>query len=375
MASEVPKFHPNPGSSLQPVTSPRTYLLESLTSLLFTSPPSSPWKGPGKCLGIFAGPTSIAYLFLHLSRSHPTLTVQDKTPAEWCATYLSCGQDSTPIDTSQYCGIMNEGLAYRAVLAAYLGDSSTAGTKAVDELLAAVTTLSTPPQFNEWLQGRGGLLALLRIVRAFMPSYAVAVDAVIAPLIDHIMSTRQWTHFGKHLYGAGHGDIGNITQLVLTSPDTAPKLERKLNDLLDRQTERGNWYTSAANDRELVQWCHGAPGFVVCLKALKPYFPTLHNRIDVAVEKAQGLIWAEGMLTKEPNLCHGVHGNSLALEGERKAMFLSVATPEKMKIGLESGWWIQGNDPVGLLWGEAGRAWTWAGMDGGSAGFPGFTDV
>ena len=62
---------------------------------------------------------------------------------------------------------------------------------------------------------------------------------------------------------------------------------------------------------DLVQWCHGAPGFAYSLQALRPYFPQLQGRIDVAVAEAQELVWKQGLLTKEPSLCHGIFGNAL----------------------------------------------------------------
>ena len=89
-----------------------------------------------------------------------------------------------------------------------------------------------------------------------------------------------------------------------------------LEHLLDEQLPGGNWpaseiISSGQTSKELVQFCHGAPGFVASLLPLRQYFPKLESRIDEAVAKARNCIWREGLLTKEPNICYGIFGNAL----------------------------------------------------------------
>lgn len=57
----------------------------------------------------------------------------------------------------------------------------------------------------------------------------------------------------------------------------------------------------------LVQYCHGAPGFVVCLADL-PGTP-----LDELLVAAGETTWAAGPLAKGANLCHGTAGNGYAL--------------------------------------------------------------
>ena len=57
----------------------------------------------------------------------------------------------------------------------------------------------------------------------------------------------------------------------------------------------------------LMQFCHGAPGFVICLADLP--VPDL----DAVLLQAGETIWAAGPLTKGSNLCHGTGGNGYAL--------------------------------------------------------------
>lgn len=156
-----------------------------------------------------------------------------------------------------------------------------------------------------------------------------------------------------------HGDIGIITQIVLSDPSYAPKLEDKLLSLLKQQDTEGNWLVIPERDIAFVQFCHGAAGFVLSLVAIRPHFPNLHAQIDTAVDLGRKLIWEKGLLAKEPNICNGIMGNALALEREQRDHFLSFATPERVMQGLGDGTFEADWDPFGALWGEAGRAWTW----------------
>ncbi|HTV77815.1 MAG TPA: LanC-like protein [Steroidobacteraceae bacterium] len=70
--------------------------------------------------------------------------------------------------------------------------------------------------------------------------------------------------------------------------------------------------------RFLMQFCHGAPGFVVCLGALPS------DELDPLLAAAGETIWSAGPLTKGSNLCHGTGGNGYAFlalhqrSGERR---------------------------------------------------------
>ena len=55
-----------------------------------------------------------------------------------------------------------------------------------------------------------------------------------------------------------------------------------------------------------MQFCHGAPGFVVCLADLPG------TALDALLIAAGEAVWAAGPLTKGSNLCHGTGGNGCA---------------------------------------------------------------
>jgi len=56
----------------------------------------------------------------------------------------------------------------------------------------------------------------------------------------------------------------------------------------------------------LVQFCHGAPGFVICLGDLPS------RELDDLLLGAGDLTWHAGPLAKGSNLCHGTGGNGYA---------------------------------------------------------------
>jgi hypothetical protein len=60
----------------------------------------------------------------------------------------------------------------------------------------------------------------------------------------------------------------------------------------------------------LVHYCHGAPGFVVCLDGVRP---GEHAELDRVLTAAAELVWRAGPLRKGANLCHGTAGNGYAL--------------------------------------------------------------
>ena len=57
---------------------------------------------------------------------------------------------------------------------------------------------------------------------------------------------------------------------------------------------------------KLMQYCHGAPGFVICLADLPG------SALDDLLIAAGETIWAAGPLRKGSNLCHGTGGNGYA---------------------------------------------------------------
>lgn len=152
-----------------------------------------------------------------------------------------------------------------------------------------------------------------------------------------------------------------------------------LEECLKLQLQDGNWPSSIdSGHHHLVQFCHGAPGFVISLKAIQRYFPPeFQTKISIACKKAKNLIFEQGLLSKEPNLCHGNTGNALALPTSQRNHFMAFTTAETIAKGKQQGWYIEGDDPYGLFCGLAGRVWGWAQLDSQTekASMIGYNDV
>jgi hypothetical protein len=74
------------------------------------------------------------------------------------------------------------------------------------------------------------------------------------------------------------------------------------------QGDRVNWRAclvppEGKSDRFLMQFCHGAPGFVICLGGLPA------SALDTLLLAAGETTWTAGPLSKGSNLCHGTGGN------------------------------------------------------------------
>lgn len=76
-----------------------------------------------------------------------------------------------------------------------------------------------------------------------------------------------------------------------------------------REGRQANWPAMLESRRvqsPLVQVCHGAPGFVICLAGM----PT--RELDDLLLGGGDLTWQAGPLVKGSNLCHGTGGNGYA---------------------------------------------------------------
>ena len=131
-----------------------------------------------------------------------------------------------------------------------------------------------------------------------------------------------WTqdlYGGRSAYlGAVHGFVATTLPLIrgrhLLDSSQWDAWERVIADTVERTADRldkhANWRPELGGTRDrqknLLQFCHGAPGFIICLAG----FPT--NALDRLLLAAGETIWSAGPLTKGSNLCHGTGGNGYA---------------------------------------------------------------
>ena len=301
------RYIPNEFPRLLGVNGKDNYLKGALEDIATNYGPRNEYP-PEVLRGLLGGPTAMAYLFLHVSAVHPELLISGQPAIHWAGRYIG-GSRGNLVLTSKGCGVGEEKLAFEAVRACVSGDLLPVRT-----LISDATPALVGDYPNEVLYGRAGMLYLLRMVRHWVPDSAPLVERPMAMLTGKIMGDGpNWTWHGKRYLGAVHGDVGIVTQLVLTTPAMAPRLRSCLEKLLDMQLPDGNWPSSEGHSGKggLVQFCHGAPGLVLSFQSLRPYFPALQGRIDAAVEKGRDCIWERGILRKEPSICHGILGNAL----------------------------------------------------------------
>ncbi|KAK5936937.1 hypothetical protein PMZ80_010875 [Knufia obscura] len=367
-----------------------TELLSSLERINTYNPPVHTCSTGWSFSGLYKGPTSIGFLFHRLSQLYPDLTFKSQSLLEWAEAYLKLSEvhvtRKADVDPD-HCGIANETLSYLAVNSVISNDASLA-----QKLCAYESTMNDKGGSNEWLYGRAGYLYLLRLCRTHFnkqqqASVTKSLEQTIERTVNRIMSTPlPWTWHGKQYMGAAHGYFGIVAQLVLSLPDSAQKLESLVSDLLDTQFESGNFPSSIegflgknamTGSDKLVQFCHGAPGFVTSLEPVKMYFSSeIQSRITRALESAKDDICKRGLLTKSPCLCHGIAGNAPCFtdsKDDRFEKFLVAMSTEQIEAnarggrgGLEKGWMEdagQSDGFAGLWTGEAGRAWVWAVAD------------
>ncbi|OAA48598.1 LanC-like protein 1 [Metarhizium rileyi] len=239
---------------LQPLALDTAALLrQSLEDIVLENPPLDKYEETLN--GLAAGPTALAYLFLQMAQKHADLQIQGHGCMYWAEKYISGDRGPQEI-RDKNCGLVCEKLAFAAVKASITqADRDMAAfLDNVPRLLASTPEGAENPFPSEMLYGRAALLYMLRMVK----------------------SKGDWLWNGKRYYGAPHGDMGIIRQIVLSDPSLAPKLTARLEELLDLQTETGNWPDTDEQREDAdrrVQFCHGAPGFIFALQSLRPFYP------------------------------------------------------------------------------------------------------
>ncbi|KAK1449284.1 abscisic acid ABA receptor [Colletotrichum melonis] len=333
MSSDTPRFIPTPTSSesYAPFShgeNPEGRVKELLTQIIQAHPPLKVYTKE-QCRGLFRGPTSLAYLLLRVHESHPEIRIQSQSLQHWAAAYIAAEREA---GDSAPCGLACESAAFWAVQT-ILDERKAPKLREVLERLA-----DEDGHPYELLFGYAGILYMIRAVESARPGTASQLNTAKVRIVEKTLGAGPlWTWRGKRYIGAVHGDIGILTQLILTDPKLAenPIIRGSLKRMLEVQRENGNWETKDDPGNTiyegLTQFCHGAPGFVLSLVHLEKFFPDLKGKIGKALQLGREFIWKEGLLRKEPCLCHGALGNSLAFPpGKERDHFLAWSLPSKV---------------------------------------------
>lgn len=134
---------------------------------------------------------------------------------------------------------------------------------------------------------------------------------------------RQCAYWPQELYGrtssyldAVHGFVATAAPLIKGRHLLGPAAWQAWRDCIANTMRRTalwsgkqvNWHpqlegTERENAKKLLQFCHGAPGFVISLAA----WPG--DELEDLLLAAGETTWAAGPLSKGSNLCHGTAGN------------------------------------------------------------------
>ncbi|PVD30461.1 hypothetical protein C0Q70_09727 [Pomacea canaliculata] len=278
---------------------------------------------------VYTGTSGYAFLFVHL---HNSKRWGDSSDTE--DTYLQKALEHLrePLAHPQgrkhtfLCGDAGP-LALGAYVYSKLGDERSAAQciSRLESMHINVIRDQTLP--DEHLYGRAGYLSALLFVQHHLGMDKVDREVIIKvtkALLDsgQSMAAQQrgcpplmyeW-HEKKYL-GAAHGLAGILYTLLLVKyPEVRPQIENTVKACVDYmltlQYPSGNFPSSVGSivhDR-LVQWCHGAPGWVyMFVTAYKTYNDKKYLQ---AAEQCCDVVWQRGLLKKGLGLCHGAAGNA-----------------------------------------------------------------
>lgn len=204
-----------------------------------------------------------------------------------------------------------------------------------DRLFAKVESNLSHPSNEAFLGTSGTALAAWHLWRQtgearWRELFAASQDRVWSTwTFDDEAGCFLWTQdlFGARVQylGAGHGLAGNVATLLTGGEvsgsvryrETLDRTVAMLEKYACRESGATNWPIATITPRPgrphmLMQWCHGAPGFVTSLARVHPgESPALDSMLNQAGEA----IWRAGPLRKGSGLCHGTAGNGEALLG------------------------------------------------------------
>ena len=178
---------------------------------------------------------------------------------------------------------------------------------------------------QELMYGCAGYLFALLFAKKYLPD---SIDnKLICRVAAHIVAqgkeeakscsgaTLLFTWHDKHYLGAAHGTAGILYALLqsgaMSSHDIQTTIAPAVNYLLSQRYPSNNLPSSLSSQLDqLVQWCHGAPGFVPLLTALHQQMAG-GTYLQEAIRCATP-IWQRGLLRKGHGLCHGTLGNAYA---------------------------------------------------------------
>ncbi|KAJ0180506.1 hypothetical protein K1T71_003910 [Dendrolimus kikuchii] len=209
-------------------------------------------------------------------------------------------------------------------------------------LINLISLLNDSP--DELLYGKAGYLYALLFVNRHISGKEVIPANHIEKVINSILKSGKqlssqmrsecpllWQWHDKIYYGAAHGMAGILyillqARLYINIIEFRSFIKPTLDWLLTKRYSSGNFqssFESSSGDR-LVQWCHGAPGFIpLCVLAHQIFEDDKYLKVAL---QCGDIVWERGLCTKGYSLCHGVGGNAYAFiqlyQATKKTVYL-----------------------------------------------------
>lgn len=198
----------------------------------------------------------------------------------------------------------------------------------VRRLMALASSLNASP--DELLYGKTGYLYALLFVNKYIQDKEIIPASHIEMVIRSILKSGKrlstemesecplmWEWHIKLYFGAAHGMAGILYMLLqartyINATEMHNFIKPTIDWLLDQRFESGNFPSSmrSTSGDKLVQWCHGAPGFIpLCILAAQIFEEERYMNIAT---QACDVVWQRGLCTKGYSICHGVSGNAYA---------------------------------------------------------------
>lgn len=211
---------------------------------------------------------------------------------------------------------------------------------------------------HEMLYGTAGYAAALIVALELFPDdaeIAALLQSVCAALLAVPMPDGMKWH-GKLYLGYAHGLAGICNTLLLSGAPISDAVRATIAWLAQLAVQfKGQMPSSSGLQRsELVQWCHGAPGYVALFA---------HTGHAEALALCLDDIWARGLLSKGVGICHGASGSGMAFlchfratRDERSLVRACHVAHQCITLDLLAAGTRLGDDPHSLFNGFGGRA-------------------
>ncbi|UJR21879.1 hypothetical protein I4U23_024952 [Adineta vaga] len=274
---------------------------------------------------VYTGSAGISLLYLRLASLFPEQKNQYMSKAK---TLIDSALKQLDERTVTFlCGAPGP-LAIAAVIYSHFGDQNMV-IKFIEKILSMKKQALSRSIPDEYLYGRAGYLYTLMYLRREL-GYDVIDSQHITDIFEAMIKSGEkyaretgspsplmyiW-HKTEYM-GAAHGVSGIVYLLLkITTHESFAHLRSYVDShliptiefLKSKRLSSGNYMSSSdSKSDKLVQWCHGASGFVYLF--VSAYQVTENSSyIDLALS-AGDVIWQRGILTKGYGICHGTAGN------------------------------------------------------------------